>query len=1063
MKDKFEEFAETVDENKIYFELSKEEELEDTWGKVEKDLYSSDSVKVYLKEISQFSLLTLEEEIELSKKAHQGNQKAYRKMIEHNLRLVVSIARRYVNRGLGFEDLIQEGNIGLAKAVEKFDPDRGFHFSTYATWWIKQAITRAIGNQARTIRIPIHASNDESKIKEMKSLLQSKLNRAPTIRELAAALDMDEQKLQTFFLRTRNVTSLNNLVGDEDTELESLVPDANTPSPEEVIVQKDMREKIDFVLGTLRPKERAVITLRFGLMDGKEYTLEEVGKIFDITRERVHQIEKKTLEKLRNPTYAFYLKGYGTSPLLPSFMTNKKNSKLTSLEKQEELASMAREDYRDAKLITKYKKVWNRLGIDIDHLVENIKEHGKTFSTERVSSRFSRNYERNLFDIFYAEPECFQKEEVLLILSTLTSMKKVDLDYYYDNEGNWNHIPIDTSDFGWVMGYLRKKLRIQRKLLLKVYQEKTGEKVNLEEIDLDSFYQESIEKGFWKKMGKKSSTKTIQKSPRLEATPQNETTYYVLANQEPQPDIVPSTQVERSKKEKIPKANSKGRTGKSVYVLFGEDREAWTKEEIDLAKEFLSDRGKELYDLFYDQNGNRKFVQDEKICCQFRNLRLPMRGKLERNRTLLNSFQQLGYDPWKISQRLLECFAPLPVLQQVKTSRQMNFFDLLGKDLNHWSEEEIRVVKDSVKDEYDKFYEEEGKPKEGDNSFISKRNGFQRKVITLLINNRTLLLHMYFVKIGKKDEWDQLMTKENSIVTFSTQMSVKAMNFSSNLLDLLEENGLSKLESKLALLELNSKWKQDCARLYDEQGDILPNATFSKKNLQKLFQQILLVNRKNQDLLQKIAFLGLSPEAMLDEIKDAFSKKEVKIEENRGSDYDPIQNLAASKERWTKSELALLPLTFSETQKKNYEFLMALNENKKTEEERKRINMTKNSYRIGAQTQLQKNREFLLHYHQVKIGEPLTLEASTQKEEKRNNTKKKNGVSFRLGLVFDSMSDIVLMVGKEPIAPASFETLLSLSHEEAIEKGISALEDAKHQIDEIITSQVYQLKKQKKH
>ena len=261
-----------------------------------------DPVRMYLKEIGKVPLLSAEEEIELAKRMADGDEEAKKRLAEANLRLVVSIAKRYVGRGMLFLDLIQEGNLGLIKAVEKFDYQKGFKFSTYATWWIRQAITRAIADQARTIRIPVHMVETINKMSKMQRKLTLELGYEPSVMELADALDMSEEKVMEIMQIAREPASLETPIGEEDdSNLGDFVADNNVVTPEGNVESVMLREHIDALLGDLKERERQVIVLRFGLEDGHPRTLEEVGKEFNVTRERIRQIEAKALRKLRNP------------------------------------------------------------------------------------------------------------------------------------------------------------------------------------------------------------------------------------------------------------------------------------------------------------------------------------------------------------------------------------------------------------------------------------------------------------------------------------------------------------------------------------------------------------------------------------------------------------------------------------------------------------------------------------------------------------------------------------------------------------------------------------------
>lgn len=268
------------------------------------DDVSDDSVRLYLREIGKIPLLNAEEELALAQRVVAGEKKAKDKMAEANMRLVVSIAKRYSGRGLDFLDLIQEGNTGLLRAVEKFDPDKGFKFSTYATWWIRQAITRAIADQARTIRIPVHMVETINKLLRTQRRMTQELNREPTIEELAKELEMEPEKVEYVIKIKQDITSLDAGVGrdgDEDGEsvLGDFIEDEDGTTPEESAASQLLKEQVQSVLSTLSDREQKIIKMRFGLDNGKSHTLEEVGQEFAVTRERIRQIEAKALAKLR--------------------------------------------------------------------------------------------------------------------------------------------------------------------------------------------------------------------------------------------------------------------------------------------------------------------------------------------------------------------------------------------------------------------------------------------------------------------------------------------------------------------------------------------------------------------------------------------------------------------------------------------------------------------------------------------------------------------------------------------------------------------------------------------
>ena len=315
--DKFYESLETAGIDVI--DLGEEEEevlTESNIEKFEKSLASEgvsidDPVKVYLKEIGSFPLLSLDEEIELAERIQKGDSRAKKRLAEANLRLVVSIAKRYVGRGMLFLDLIQEGNLGLIKAVEKFDHTKGFKFSTYATWWIRQAITRAIADQARTIRIPVHMVETINKVKKVQSQLLHKNGQEPSVEDLAAELDMPQDKVREILKVAQEPISLESPIGEEeDSHLGDFIPDYDAPVPEEAATHTLLREQLNEVLATLTPREAKVLSLRFGIEDGHPRTLEEVGKEFNVTRERIRQIEAKALRKLRHPSRNKKLKDF---------------------------------------------------------------------------------------------------------------------------------------------------------------------------------------------------------------------------------------------------------------------------------------------------------------------------------------------------------------------------------------------------------------------------------------------------------------------------------------------------------------------------------------------------------------------------------------------------------------------------------------------------------------------------------------------------------------------------------------------------------------------------------
>lgn len=267
------------------------------------DDISDDSVRLHLREIGKIPLLSSEEELELAQRVKDGDKKAKDKMAEANMRLVVSIAKRYSGRGLDFLDLIQEGHTGLLRAVEKFDPEKGFKFSTYATWWIRQAITRAIADQARTIRIPVHMVETINKLLRTQRRMTQELNREPTLEELSKELDMEPDKIEYVMKIKQDISSLDAGVGrdgeDEDSVLGDFIEDEDTATPEESAASQLLKEQVQQVLSTLSDREQKIVRMRFGLDSGKSHTLEEVGQEFAVTRERIRQIEAKALTKLR--------------------------------------------------------------------------------------------------------------------------------------------------------------------------------------------------------------------------------------------------------------------------------------------------------------------------------------------------------------------------------------------------------------------------------------------------------------------------------------------------------------------------------------------------------------------------------------------------------------------------------------------------------------------------------------------------------------------------------------------------------------------------------------------
>ncbi len=321
--DEVEIFLDEIEQNKIELteeDMEKEleemgddeitkEELEDL--SVPEGISIDDHVKMYLKEIGKVDLLSADEETELAKKMADGDEDAKKRLAEANLRLVVSIAKRYVGRGMMFLDLIQEGNLGLIRAVDKFDYTKGYKFSTYATWWIRQAITRAIADQARTIRIPVHMVETINKLVRVSRQLVQELGREPTPEELSEGLNMSVEKVREISKISQEPVSLETPIGEEeDSHLGDFIPDDDAPAPSEAASFVLLKEQLGEVLRTLTPREAKVLSLRFGLEDGRQRTLEEVGKEFDVTRERIRQIEAKALRKLRHPSRSKKLRDF---------------------------------------------------------------------------------------------------------------------------------------------------------------------------------------------------------------------------------------------------------------------------------------------------------------------------------------------------------------------------------------------------------------------------------------------------------------------------------------------------------------------------------------------------------------------------------------------------------------------------------------------------------------------------------------------------------------------------------------------------------------------------------
>lgn len=299
------------DDDDILIDDEEEVEVENIDLSVPDGISIEDPVRMYLKEIGKVPLLSAEEEIELAKRMELGDQEAKKQLAEANLRLVVSIAKRYVGRGMLFLDLIQEGNLGLIKAVEKFDYRKGYKFSTYATWWIRQAITRAIADQARTIRIPVHMVETINKLIRVSRQLLQELGREPSPEEISEEMNMPVDRVREILKISQEPVSLETPIGEEeDSHLGDFIQDDNVPVPADAAAFTLLREQLQEVLGTLTEREQKVLTLRFGLEDGRARTLEEVGKEFNVTRERIRQIEAKALRKLRHPSRSRKLKDY---------------------------------------------------------------------------------------------------------------------------------------------------------------------------------------------------------------------------------------------------------------------------------------------------------------------------------------------------------------------------------------------------------------------------------------------------------------------------------------------------------------------------------------------------------------------------------------------------------------------------------------------------------------------------------------------------------------------------------------------------------------------------------
>ena len=303
------ELVEDFDKELEEIQSSQEEEEIDI--SVPEGIGLDDPVRMYLKEIGKVPLLSAQEEIELAERMHEGDERAKKRLAEANLRLVVSIAKRYVGRGMLFLDLIQEGNLGLIKAVEKFDYTKGYKFSTYATWWIRQAITRAIADQARTIRIPVHMVETINKLIRVSRQLLQELGREPRVDEIAVEMGVSEDKVREIMKIAQEPVSLETPIGEEeDSILGDFIPDNDAPAPSDMAAFMLLKEQLMNVLETLTPREEKVLRLRFGLDDGRARTLEEVGKEFDVTRERIRQIEAKALRKLRHPSRNKKLKDF---------------------------------------------------------------------------------------------------------------------------------------------------------------------------------------------------------------------------------------------------------------------------------------------------------------------------------------------------------------------------------------------------------------------------------------------------------------------------------------------------------------------------------------------------------------------------------------------------------------------------------------------------------------------------------------------------------------------------------------------------------------------------------
>lgn len=298
----------TQDEEPVLADDTEEPEEPTSKGS---DAFTEDSVRLYLREIGRVKMVKPDEEIELARRIAKGDQDAKKRLIQANLRLVISIAKKYVNRGLPFQDLIQEGNLGLIRAAEKFDHTKGFKFSTYATWWIRQAISRGLADKSRTIRVPVHMVESINKMKKTSARLAQELGRKPTEAELSDAMELPVNKIQEIIQADREPISMEMpLNRDEETYLGDLIEDNESSRPDSTTVEELMRQDLNRMLSQLTPRERDIMHLRYGLEDGRQRTLEEVGRLFNITRERVRQIEHKAFRKLRQPAWSSKLAGY---------------------------------------------------------------------------------------------------------------------------------------------------------------------------------------------------------------------------------------------------------------------------------------------------------------------------------------------------------------------------------------------------------------------------------------------------------------------------------------------------------------------------------------------------------------------------------------------------------------------------------------------------------------------------------------------------------------------------------------------------------------------------------